>query len=274
MNDRDTVLLEYATLGDGETKAGQLCPACRGGRTGERTLSVTRSGGVLLWRCHRAQCDFRGREGSKASGEYPATKATAVRGAVGRDYIRTAVQLPMWVREQLASELFLTDKHISRWHLGWNETEKKVVQPVQDRYGNILGSALRVPPGDMRKPKAKSHTEEGAIAWHVNPTTPGLIIVEDIFSAIRAADYITSVALLGTHLNDERVDQLRASGLGPVYLALDGDVYPQIIRYVQQFRSRLPMVPLKLTKDLKNMNPQELEEFFNEDYFRSAGSRA
>jgi hypothetical protein len=183
---------------------------------------------------------------------------------VGRDYLRTSVQLPSAIREQLAAELYITDTHIARWGLGWDETEKKVVQPVRDYHGNILGSVLRVPPGDMRKPKAKSHTEEGAIAWHVNPTTPGLIIVEDIFSAIRAGDYISSVALLGTHLNDERVDAIRVAGLSPVYLALDADVYPQIIRYVQQFRSRLPMVPLKLAKDLKNHTPQELEEFMNE----------
>jgi hypothetical protein len=172
--------------------------------------------------------------------------------------------VPEEVRQNLSTELFITDTHIARWGLGWDETEKKVVQPVRDYHGNILGSVLRVLPGDNRKPKAKSHTEEGAIAWHVNPTTPGLIIVEDIFSAIRAADYISSVALLGTHLNDERIDQIRQAGLGPVYLALDADVYPQIIRYVQQFRSRLPMVPLKLTKDLKNMEPKELELFMKE----------
>lgn len=177
----------------------------------------------------------------------------------------------MRVRELLASELFLTDKHISRWQLGWDEAEQKIVQPVQDRLGNILGSVLRVPPGDTRKPKAKSHTEEGAIAWHVNPTTHGLIIVEDIFSAIRAADFMSSVALLSTHLNDDRVDQIRQANVSKVYLALDADAYAKTIKYVQQFRSRLPMVPVKIVKDLKNHTPEELKEFFNEDHFRSAG---
>lgn len=171
----------------------------------------------------------------------------------------------MSVRESLASKLFITDRHIARWELGWDAKEKKVVQPVRDRYGNVLGSVLRVPPGDTRKPKAKSHTEEGAIAWHVNPATQGLIIVEDIFSAIRAADFLTSVALLSTHLNDERIDAIKAAGLGPVYLALDADAYTQTITYVQRFRNRLPLIPIKLTKDLKDHTPTELEEFINED---------
>lgn len=262
MNDRDYVLLEYSHLQDGETVAGELCPACRGGRTRERTLSVTRTGAQLLWRCHRATCTFKGISGSKAV-DMGTTETPQVRGVVGREYHRAATQLPDEIKQQLASELHITDRHIGRWHLGWDENEYKVVLPVCDRYGNLVGSVLRVPPHDVRKPKAKSHTEQGAIAWHINPSTAGLIIVEDIYSAIRAADYISSVALLGTHLSDERVDHIRQAGLSPVYLALDGDVYPQIIRYVQQFRSRLPMIPIKLSKDLKNMEPQELEEFFN-----------
>jgi DNA primase (bacterial type) len=266
MNDRDYVLLEYSALQDGETRAGELCPSCRGGRSGERTLSVTRSGGALLWHCHRASCTFGGHENSRATsnGRLPRTAVPACRGAVGREYIRSAVQLPDPVRRQLATELYLTDKHIAQWQLGWDEDEYKVVQPVKDVYGNVLGCVLRAMRGDTRLPKAKSHTEEGAIAWHVNPTTRGLIIVEDIYSAIRAADYCSSVALLGTHLNEERVEQIKQSGLYPVYLALDADVYPQVIRYAQRFRSQLPMIPIKLTKDLKNHTPAELEEFFNE----------
>lgn len=74
---------------------------------------------------------------------------------------------------------------------------------------------------------------------------------------------MSSVALLSTHLNDERVEQIRANVSSPVYLALDADAFPKTIKYVQQFRSRLSMRPVKLTKDLKDLNPQELEEFFN-----------
>lgn len=265
MNEQDYIELEYSGLHDGETRAGELCPSCRGGRTGERTLSVTRDGGTLLWRCHRAQCSFTGGTGSRSTSTDGAfTRPVEARGTVGRGYLRTSASLPEVQRQLLATQLHITDEHITRWQLGWNEQEQKVVQPIRDRHGNDLGAALRVPPGDKRQPKSKSHTEEGAMAWHVNPTTPGLIIVEDIYSAIRAADYISSVALLSTYLNDERVDAIRASGLSPVYLALDGDVYPQIIRYVQQFRSRLPMIPVKLPCDLKNMEPQELEAFMKE----------
>lgn len=76
---------------------------------------------------------------------------------------------------------------------------------------------------------------------------------------------MSSVALLSTHLNDERIEQIRGANVsGPVYLALDADAFPKTIKYVQAFRSRLSMQPVKLIKDLKDLNPQELEEFFND----------
>lgn len=260
MNVRDRLLLEYSNLPDGTTTAGELCPVCKGGRTGERTLSVTRVGNSLLWRCHRASCSFKGASGNKAP-ELGYTKVPETRGITGREYQRTAGQLPASVRAYLASELHITDRHITKWNLGWDEQSSRLIQPVLDQYGNNLGCALRALDG--RQPKSLTHTEQGAIAWHVNPTTAGLIIVEDIFSAIRASDYLSSVALLSTHLNDERIEAIRQSGLSPVYLALDADVYPQVIRYCQRFRNQIRMIPVKLSKDLKNHTPQELEEFLN-----------
>lgn len=260
MNVRDRLLLEYSNMPDGTTKAGELCPVCKGGRTGERTLSVTRNGANLLWRCHRASCEFKGARGAKAS-TVGSTETPEIRGVIGREYQRGAVQLPDSVSEYLATQLYITDRHITKWNLGWDEHSSRLIQPVLDQYGNNLGCALRALDG--RQPKSLTHTEQGAIAWHVNPTTPGLIIVEDIFSAIRASDYLSSVALLSTHLNDERIEAIRQSGLSPVYLALDGDVYPQVIRYCQRFRNQIRMIPVKLSKDLKNHTPQELEEFFH-----------
>ena len=264
MNARERVLLEYSYVQDGTTVAGELCPSCGGGQSGERTLSVTRNGSQLLWHCHRASCGFKGSSGSRSVtlGSTSHAEPVSVRGVVGRDLQRTAISIPDSAREYLSSELHITNRHITKWNLGWDEQSSRLIQPVMDYHGNNLGCALRALDG--RQPKSLTHTEQGAIAWHVNPTTSGLIIVEDIFSAIRAADYLSSVALLSTHLNDDRIEAIKHSGLSPVYLALDGDVYPQVIRYCQRFRNQIRMVPVKLSKDLKNHTPEELEEFMNE----------
>lgn len=120
---------------------------------------------------------------------------------------------------------------------------------------------LRSESGAM--PKAKSHTEEDAVACYVNYSSSDCIIVEDIYSALRASEYMNAVALLGTNLNESRVYNIKQQGFKNVYLALDADVFDAVIRYVQQWRSVLRMKPVKLERDIKNLSPEELQEFMN-----------
>ena len=61
MNARDTVLLDYASLAEGERKSGQLCPMCSGGSGRERSFSVGRNNNHLAFICFRASCSFKGR---------------------------------------------------------------------------------------------------------------------------------------------------------------------------------------------------------------------
>lgn len=158
----------------------------------------------------------------------------------------------------MSTQLFLTDANLSKAQLGWDEESSRLVQPVFSPDGEVLGCQLRALDG--RKPKAISHTEQGAMAWFIKRGTPGLIIVEDIFSAIRVADHVSSVALLSTHLNHDRVEQIKRTGLSPVWLALDHDAWPKTIQYVKEFRNQIRLLPMKITKDFKNMTPQELQE--------------
>lgn len=100
------------------------------------------------------------------------------------------------------------------------------------------------------------------MAWFTNVRTGGVIIVEDQLSAIRASDYITSVALLGTHLNEERVQEIKASKLAPVYLALDNDAISTAVRHVVKYRSVLTMKLLRLERDIKDLSYEEADRLF------------
>ena len=111
---------------------------------------------------------------------------------------------------------------------------------------------------DGTKPKVISHTEKGAMAWYVNHTTPGVIIVEDQLSALRASSFLTSVALLGTNLSEERVAEIKKAGYSPVYLALDNDAIATAVKYVVKYRSVLPMQLVRLSKDIKDQTEEEL----------------
>lgn len=264
MNARETIALDFGHMHDGETRAGELCPACKGGETGEGSLSVTKREGVLLWQCHRASCGFKGATGSSVrhSGNGYHTRVPETRGAVGREILRSAEAVPPEIVQRLLSDYAINRAHISRCEIGWDTDTSRLALPVQNLRSERLGVVLRALDG--RKPKTLNHTEKDAIAWYPNHSAGGVIIVEDQLSAIRASDFLTSVALLGTHLNDERAAEIRASGLRPVYLALDADAWGKAVKYAVQYRGVFQPQLLRISKDLKNHTDQELRELFHE----------
>lgn len=133
--------------------------------------------------------------------------------------------------------------------------------PVLDPQGEACGVNLRSFSGE--RPKAKLHTEADSMAWYPKLGSKQLIIVEDQLSAMRAADYVTAVALLGTNLNDERATRIRKETPGyQRYLALDQDAFDKAIKLTVQYRGLLGLRLLTLTKDLKNLTKDELDDFF------------
>lgn len=264
MNVKDYMALEYSYLQDGDSVAGQLCPVCKGGGSGEHTLSVSRRNSNILWICHRASCTFKGGTGG-GRGSGIRTVVPKTRGVFGRQYVREAEAIPDNIRRLLQSKYCITELHAAKFGLGWTDDEEqgaRLVLPVKDFHGEILGSVLRSFDGSL--PKAKTHTEQGAIAWFTNPATTSCIIVEDCLSAIRASDYLTSVALLGTNFNDAMAHEIVSTGLSPVYMALDADAYNKAIKYVIKYRSSLNMQLLRLARDIKDMTPDELDSLMKE----------
>lgn len=257
---REQLSIEYSYLTDGETVGGQLCPACKGGGGGEHSLSVSRRGGSLLWKCHRASCGFSGYRVTKESGAINyhggGTKSPTTKGVVGRIYYREADKLPAEIVETLSQKYHLNARQLSM--LGWDESEQRVALPVFNIDSEVLGCVMRSESGAT--PKALSYTEENAVAMFRNYSSDSLIIVEDIYSALRASEYMNSAAILGTYLNQERVDTLRYMRCKKVYLALDADAYDKTIKYVREFRNQLTMIPMKIDKDIKNHTEQELKD--------------
>ena len=257
--------LDFGDLGEGETRAGELCPSCEGGSTREGTLSVTRKNGTLLWFCHRDSCGFKGAAGTglsardRKAGRGEPLPRTEARGTYGRQLLRTAEVLPEDVRQTLRLRYSIDERHLAKYSVGWDARTSRIVLPVLSRNEEALGCVLRSISGDQ--PKTLNYTEEDALAWFTNAGTSGIIIVEDQLSAIRASDYLTSVALLGTTLNLERVLELRAAKQ-PVYMALDNDAINTAVKHVIKWRSILPMKFVRLTKDIKDMSNEEADDLF------------
>lgn len=260
MDITSAIKLEYEHLHDGEALAGELCPSCSGGSSSERTLSVSKRDGKLLYICHRASCGVRGVAYAGSSG-HSSTKQVSTRGAVGRWAAREAESIGVGDRKYLSENYSLEGRHISKWGLGWDSLTDRLVLPVLSFRGEMEGATLRSLSG--QKPKSLSHTESMAMAWYLNHSSDSLIIVEDQLSAIRAADYVNAVALLGVNLSDDRASVIRAAKFDEVFIALDNDAFQLTLDYSIKYRSYLQLVPLKLEKDIKDMSTKELEAWLH-----------
>lgn len=258
---RDVLLQDYFDLAEGETRAGQLCPSCQGGSTREGTLSVSRRDGAVVWFCHRDSCNFKGTERGYSAGRTKTAtlvSTSTTRGVAGRAILSEAEGLSEEARSYLNARYSLDQSHLAKWRLGWDTESNRLCLPVLTRTGDTAGVVLRSLSG--QSPKTITHTDDDAIAWYTNPRQGGIIVVEDQLSAMRAADYMTAVALLGTHLNENRVAELRASKRSPIYLALDNDAIGTAIRHLIKYRSFLKVQLVRLTKDIKDHTTEELDE--------------
>lgn len=257
------IVAEYSGLGDDETASGQICPACEGGATKERSLSVSRRGGVLLWHCHRASCGFRGSDGT-ASADLPSRPRKSTGGRIN---IRTS-PLNKATIKFLATKFGIPESSFELAGLAWTGDgngpyERRICYPIYSPDSRKRGESYRSYEG--RSPKAIISLDDGAIAscWYKwKRASDILVIVEDQVSAIKLAPHYHSLALLGTNLSDAKVEEVKEGKYKYIYLCLDNDATYQAIK-IQLERSRdLPnMRVMGLAKDIKNMNEVEFDEF-------------
>lgn len=268
---RDEIEIEYSHLKEGETEAQGLCPKCEGGSSRERTLSVSRRDSAILFNCFRASCGFSGR--------------VAVAGAVHRDastsrpskgrtklQTRTVVQLSQQSKDFLRERYSIDSSDIEAYQ--WAATEEnRLYVPIRTGEGAEVGYQLRVLPDtavQYNEPKALTYSEQpDVMAWYPRPGAVNLIVVEDIFSAVRASKYDNAVALLGTHMNEERAKCLAdfVGGTGTIYLCLDADAFDKAVKLAIKYKTILPNLKIKkLKKDLKDLDEVALADFVEELY--------
>lgn len=260
------------------TPGRHVCPACKGGKSGEASLQVYDHSDRYVVICFRDQCGVSG----------VAYKGLAEREA---DPLKqNNPTAPEWLARPKLFPLtdMAQDVIWKRWHLvnanelGWKLT-------AQDRlYIPLLESCALDPhryaastpapdahvlrtyrPGDTRT-KALTYYSPGFSMSIYTPgiyhackgTTGPIILVEDPVSAsrLRLAGLETA-CILGTRLSERAVERL--SHCTPrVVVALDADALRTAARTVAKLKFILPEVRLRrLTKDIKDMTTDEFEEF-------------
>lgn len=272
----DEIALEYGHLTEGERSTGNLCPQCKGGSSGEKSLSVFRNDTQLRWRCWRSTCGCKGRT-------YLGTSARLAASAGIKDRVQRVIDYtisPEWPADLLAafqSKFCLSEATLdaAKWHYTPSAGlyGARVVMPVCGPDGSRRATMFRSYWGHWKKtvlevlPHVTEQADTPIQAWYRGQfPTKEVVLVEDQVSALRIHQGgVDAVALLGTELTPVKIREIIKQNYKRVVLVLDADMLVKSIEYVTTLRKRIPnIVMLGINKDVKDMSSVEFTAFVNE----------
>lgn len=263
---RNEIYLSYEHIGEGTTASGVLCPACQGGSEQEKSFSVSRRGGTLLFNCHRSSCNLRGavqlsgmptfgeeQRGTNLSPRYPRIKAQPLGGEAAT---------------LLASRYRIPAESIEYSGFGWtgdahSRYGRRVAMPIYGPNGKERGASYRSYEGVAPKAIVDLRTTDDLVAsWYKwLRRSDNLMVVEDQVSAVRLAPFTHSLALVGTNFPIELADEVAQQGYKRVIICLDNDATSKAIKLQLMFRTKIKGLEVRgLAKDIKDMNDEEFQE--------------
>lgn len=239
------------------------CPECNGGSSSEMCMTVfDTEDGTVLATCHRAQCSLHtisvqdGHLGGRFN-KIPDKESDNTWREVGE----RSVPVP----EELLTERYeFMYKHEGRQHIRYDPLRDRLVFPLKSRQGelhSIVTKALHV----YQNPKSLFIGGPNAgtgMGWYVHGYKVGtVVVVEDCLSAIALFDVgCNAVSLNGTHINHERIHELR-KGAERVVLCLDADATRQAARTVRKYMGQMDFTMRRLLVDLKDSQRQDVNDF-------------
>lgn len=279
MSARKLVEMEAIDLAPGESMAGLLCPFCNGGRSRERTFSVSRVADGILHNCFRASC-------TEGRGFVPTA-------GVLRDPNRPTPPKPdrPYYGEYRPLETQDLDYFHERFDLvvhpngeiGVNEFGQYVMQ-VLNPYRLARGYVVRRISWSGMAPPRPNNVSEGPktrvfmndsrqlpMSWYFpvtrrEPSFEGphtaVVLVEDQVSALKVAQAgHIGVALLGTHLDANRVREIGTQRPKEVIIALDQDATPLALGMARTWGLSFNKTRVAILEhDLKDIAHEEITE--------------
>lgn len=277
-----SVNFDYLNLQVGQSKSGLLCHVCNGGRTSEKTLSVSRTTTGYLWKCHRVSCAKSGismEVGIAAATKNDSPANTPISSPCIRrnTYSDSLVSLPESAKGFIRSKWILTDWHIQvaglQFMPGFPKGTSSAIGgrmwvPVRGFDGTSFGGVARSLDCTDGIGKTMGYYDRD-LSYNLSygPTgrdrTEGpVVLVEDQISALRASQYVLGVSLLGTSLTHSKLTKILSDTKTQVLnLCLDRDAVALAVEYSKKFSSLCDIVVHPMTKDLKDLGEDELQEY-------------
>lgn len=271
MTSRAGVALEAVGMLVGETRR-IVCPFCN---AKEKAMSITiDDDGSVLFHCFRAKCGA----GGKITGEFNPKdiRPNKVSRAAQSDRRIAASLLTQDDYNRIEGAWGLTKEEVdyAQWHQ--SDDPRYIYMPVLSWYGVHRGVQLRHKPWlGVRAGGTKALTEayeQPCTSWyHRNASGPRgrdprtVVVVEDIPSAVRVSRVATGLAVLGSGLSDEALQEIHMLCSRDEYkivFALDRDATRNAFKAQQRFAaiSACKSCVLILPKDIKNMSSMEAND--------------
>ena len=230
------------------TRVRVLCPKCLGGDTGEQSLSLYRDHSKkIAWKCFRAKCGYKGNQLARSS--VSSTDSTQKPLYFTKPFVQCTWETHegSFIRDRF--DIPLVDCY---WCAGLGRFALAVRAPN----GHLRGYVAYSFTADKKSINYRERVDEPFIHYtYRDSATTHAVIVEDWFSAAKVYGAgMCGIALMGTTLNRDRIDEIRAATKGlTVILALDNDAQGKAVKYVLEYGGEFnpPMRVARLAKDLK-----------------------
>lgn len=235
-----------------------VCPFCGGGSTHSKSMVISTHNGVVSYLCFRANCGAR-------AGLSRNTLPEVARRKEPRYYTRPTVYPGPEQHAQIERLYGLEPGTVTGYNRETDRFLLTVRGPETPRRGVVAYSLSGESPKSINYQEA---VNEPFIHWAaaLHADNSPVVVVEDWFSAekVAQAGYL-SVAILGTHLTADAVDEI-ASRRRPTVLAFDQDAYPKSLRYLAKYGERFSqgLTVWRLAKDLKYVELQRIQRAVNE----------
>lgn len=228
-----------------------LCPTCRGGRTGERSVSAWVTTGYGHLKCWRASCSDYGEvpmDPSVVIGP-PKFKPKPYQGELCDPDVGMLSMMLNYYNISLVTLTLNGVKQIPR--------EQILYFPVHGpNIHGERGGFLRYYDGTRPKVITYKATDLPFQAWYMSDPEAPLIIVEDSVSALRLWQLnINAVALLGTNLNTDKAVEIVSQDFKDVRIALDRDAFGRAVHYSRKYSW---LSPILLEADIKDMQDDDI----------------
>ena len=231
MNTTSDLMLTAASLGAGE-KQRILCPFCGGGRTGQKSMDLSRlDDGVVVWNCHRASCK---ESGARGDGNLVRTRHTP-RKQTTKPYTGELLMLDDEQERYLEETIGWTAEHLLMGAPRWAPEDSRYAFPVYGPMGTRRGYVMRSYAGAEPKALTRMDMAEPHMSWYRhNGDASVAVVVEDIPSAVRAAKYVNAVALCGTGCGPDYAHEIAAHTPNVVW-ALDADATAMAVKLHRKY---------------------------------------